>query len=42
MKFINRKKELKAIKEKLDGPGLDFYVIYGRRRIGKYGYKPIS
>ena len=35
MKFINRKKELKAIKEKLDGPGLDFYVIYGRRRIGK-------
>jgi len=35
MKFINREKELKAIKEKLDGPGLDFYVIYGRRRIGK-------
>ncbi|MGB2843070.1 MAG: ATP-binding protein [Halobacteriota archaeon] len=35
MRFINREKELKAIKEKLDGPGLDFYVIYGRRRIGK-------
>ncbi|MGB2728402.1 MAG: ATP-binding protein [Halobacteriota archaeon] len=35
MKFINRGKELKAIKEKLEGPGLDFYVIYGRRRIGK-------
>lgn len=35
MQFINRKKELKAIKEKLDSPDLEFYVIYGRRRIGK-------
>jgi AAA+ ATPase superfamily predicted ATPase len=35
MKFINRKNELDAIKTKLDGPDLDLYVIYGRRRIGK-------
>jgi AAA+ ATPase superfamily predicted ATPase len=35
MKFINRQKELDAIKAKLNGPDLDLYVIYGRRRIGK-------
>jgi AAA+ ATPase superfamily predicted ATPase len=35
MKFINRKSELDAIKAKLNGPDLDLYVIYGRRRIGK-------
>ncbi|NOR78247.1 MAG: AAA family ATPase [Methanophagales archaeon] len=35
MNFINRQKELDAIKAKLNGPNLDLYVIYGRRRIGK-------
>ncbi|NAS89892.1 hypothetical protein C4E24_09240, partial [ANME-1 cluster archaeon AG-394-G21] len=35
MKFINRKDELDAIKAKLNGPDLDLYAIYGRRRIGK-------
>ena len=38
MKFINRQKELDAIKAKLNGPDLDLYVIYGRRRIGKTDY----
>ena len=35
MKFINRKKELIAIREKLNTGNLEFYVIYGRRRVGK-------
>ncbi|MFH1126563.1 MAG: ATP-binding protein [archaeon] len=35
MKFINRKRELRALKDKLDSANLEFYVIYGRRRVGK-------
>lgn len=35
MKFINREKELEAIRKKLNSKDFEFYVIYGRRRIGK-------
>jgi len=35
MKFINRKKELKALRERLKSKNFELYIIYGRRRIGK-------
>ena len=35
MKFINREKELEALKEKLKTKKFELYIIYGRRRIGK-------
>lgn len=35
MKFINREKELEALGERFDSKNFEFYVIYGRRRIGK-------
>lgn len=42
MKFINREKELEAIKKKLNSENFEFYVIYGRRRIGKTALSLIS
>jgi len=35
IKFVNREKELKALKERLKSDNFEFVVIYGRRRIGK-------
>lgn len=33
--FINRKDETDFLEERYNKPGFDFFVIYGRRRIGK-------
>jgi AAA+ ATPase superfamily predicted ATPase len=33
--FINRKDEMDFLEERYNKPGFDFFVIYGRRRIGK-------
>ena len=35
MTFYNRNDELEALNAAFESPGHDFYVIYGRRRIGK-------
>jgi len=35
VKFINRKEELKILNEALESERFEFYVLYGRRRIGK-------
>lgn len=35
MKFINRQRELAAIKEHLESRDFQLYILYGRRRIGK-------
>ena len=35
MKFINRKKELEALNEKWKSNSAQFFVIYGKRRVGK-------
>lgn len=35
LKFINRKDELQFLEERYMHEGLDFIIIYGRRRIGK-------
>lgn len=35
MKFINRKKELKALNEKWRSKSAHFFVVYGKRRVGK-------
>lgn len=35
MKFVNREKELKTLREKLRSKHFELYIIYGRRRIGK-------
>ncbi|MBU4140258.1 MAG: hypothetical protein KJ729_10065 [Euryarchaeota archaeon] len=33
--FINRKDETDFLEERYNKPGFDFFVIYGRRRVGK-------
>ena len=33
--FIDRKDETDFLEERYNKPGFDFFVIYGRRRIGK-------
>jgi AAA+ ATPase superfamily predicted ATPase len=33
--FVNRKNEMDLLEERYNKPGFDFFVIYGRRRIGK-------
>ncbi|BFH74665.1 hypothetical protein SJAV_26090 [Sulfurisphaera javensis] len=35
MIFIDRKRELKSLRERLLSPSFELIVIYGRRRIGK-------
>jgi len=35
MEFYNRNDELEALNTAFESPGHDFYVVYGRRRIGK-------
>lgn len=35
MTFYNRAEELDALETAFDSPGHDFYVVYGRRRVGK-------
>ena len=35
MKFINRDKELKSLKEKWKSQKAEFFIIYGKRRVGK-------
>lgn len=35
MTFYNRDDELAALKTAFNSPGHDFYVVYGRRRVGK-------
>jgi AAA+ ATPase superfamily predicted ATPase len=35
MLFVNRKRELEALKRMFKSENFEFYVIYGRRRIGK-------
>lgn len=35
VKFINRKEELRILNETLESERFEFYVLYGRRRIGK-------
>lgn len=35
MKFVNRKRELKTLNDALEKNSFEFYVVYGRRRIGK-------
>lgn len=35
MKFINREKELKSLKEKWKSQKAEFFIIYGKRRVGK-------
>lgn len=33
--FINRKEEKEVIEKRLNSPGFEFFILYGRRRIGK-------
>jgi AAA+ ATPase superfamily predicted ATPase len=35
LKFINRKSELSALEKRYKSPDPEFFIIYGRRRIGK-------
>ncbi|GAB3022213.1 ATP-binding protein [Natronobiforma cellulositropha] len=35
MTFYNREAELDALTSALESPGADFFVVYGRRRVGK-------
>lgn len=35
MKFINREKELKSLRERWKSKKAEFFVIYGKRRVGK-------
>ncbi|TRM79886.1 ATPase, partial [Sulfolobus sp. D5] len=35
MIFVNREKELEAIKKRLESKSLELIIVYGRRRIGK-------
>ncbi|XVH32635.1 ATP-binding protein [Haloferacaceae archaeon DSL9] len=35
MTFYNREKELDALTAAFESPGADFFVVYGRRRVGK-------
>lgn len=35
LKFINRDEELQFLEERYNGKGFEFFVIYGRRRVGK-------
>ena len=35
MRFVNRKEELKALKDRLNSNNFELIIIYGRRRIGK-------
>lgn len=35
MIFIDREKEVKAIRERLNSPNFELIIVYGRRRIGK-------
>jgi len=35
LKFVNRKKELTFLEERYQKKGFEFFVIYGRRRLGK-------
>ncbi|WP_087038080.1 ATP-binding protein [Thermococcus litoralis] len=35
MPFVDRREELKSLREKLKGEGFELIVIYGRRRVGK-------
>ena len=35
MKFINREEELKSLKEKWKSQKAEFFIIYGKRRVGK-------
>lgn len=35
LKFVDRKNELTLLEKRYNEPGFDFFVIYGRRRVGK-------
>ena len=35
LKFVNRREELTFLEERYKKPGFEFFVIYGRRRVGK-------
>jgi AAA+ ATPase superfamily predicted ATPase len=35
LKFIDRKEELSFLEKRYNKKGFEFFVIYGRRRIGK-------
>lgn len=35
LQFVNREEELKALEERYESPKPEFFIIYGRRRVGK-------